>query len=816
MDQSEAKETGLSLRSLAIFEDALDVSRDERDAWLDNACGGDQVLLAEVKRLLAADELAERAMPTGGLKPDDAPMPVRIGHYRIVDRVGQGGMGDVFAAARDDGLFEHVVAIKRVRPSLFPATAQALFDRERRALATLSHRHIAQLYDGGVDETGAPFFIMELVCGAPIDRYVMDSDLSPRQIVEKVIQVCEAVQHAHQNLIVHADLKPANILVNEAGDPKIVDFGVARLLREEETDAMHPQTRGYASPQRAAGASPTPADDVFALGVVLRVLLTGERADMGDATTLASHAIETSEAFASRPAEWRHKRSRMVQGDLDAIIARACAPKPEQRYPAAIALAADLRAWLEIRPLAAKAHDRLHVFKRFLRRRRWRVAGGVAAALALVIGLTVTTTLWTQAEAARQQAEQRFTEVRSLAKYLLYDVYDRLERTPNSLAMRRDVARVAQGYLNQLANAPSAPPDVLLEAADGLVRVADLQAGRSRPNLGEFEEAVKNLDSADAIAAKLSSGPEAPRVAGLRAGIAARRAALAMNSKQELESARALLVSARLHLGKVAAGDPARLALATRIALEEAILGNWTGDYATARARAEEAVTLAGDVLARDKAARENWYLASRAQDALAEAVYYGVGESASEPEYRRLVAVTSEFSNANPTDMLGRRMAIEAHWALGTTLLGVGGRAADAVAELDRAAALLPGLLAFEPDDEGAIRAERIVLAARAQALATAGRFDEGVTLLRGQVDINTRAAEAPGAQPELLRSQAVTMAMLADLYADNGVAREACPLYAKVEAIFMGLEQRGLMSQLDKDSSLKMVQARQAELCR
>jgi len=808
-------DTSLARRALTVFEDALDVEPPAREAWLTDACDGDVALLTEVKRLLAADELAERSMPTGGLKPDDAPMPARIGHYRIVDRLGQGGMGDVFVAARDDGLFEHVVAIKRVRPSLFPATARALFDRERRALASLSHRHIAQLYDGGVDETGAPFFIMELVRGAPIDRYVADNDLSPQQIVEKVVQVCEAVQHAHQNLIVHADLKPANIMVNEAGDPKIVDFGVARLLREEDADAMHPQTRGYASPQRAAGAAPTPADDVFALGVVLRVLLTGERGDMGEATTLASQAIETSEAFAARPAAWRQKRSRMVQGDLGAIMARACAAKPEERYPAAIALAADLRAWLEIRPLAAKAHDRLHVFRRFLRRRRWRVIGGATAALALVVGLSVTTMLWTQAEAARRQAEQRFTEVRSLAKYLLYDVYDRLEQTPQSLAMRRDVARVAQGYLNQLADAPSAPADVLLEAADGFVRVADLQAGRSRPNLGEFDQAVKNLDSADAIAARLSVGETQTDVAGLRAGIAVRRAALAMNSTQDLETAGKLLDAAKGYLPHVGADDPAAPALATRVALEEAILGNWQGDYGPARARAADAVKLAAGLLDRDNSIREHWYLAARAQDALAEAVYYGVSDVASEAEYRKLVEVTSEFMRRNPDDMLGWRMAIEAHWALGTTLTGFKGRADDAVTELDRAAALLPTLLAFQPDDEGAIRTQRIVLAARAQALATAGRFDEGVALLRKQVDISARAAEAPGAKPELLRSQAVTLAMLADLYFDNGVAREACPLYVKAESIFVGLETRGLLSELDRGTGLKMVRVRKAELC-
>ena len=244
-------ETSLTRRAFAVFEDALDIEdTEERDAWLVSACGSDQPLFHEVKRLLRADAAAERAMPTGGLQPTAGPMPKRIGHYRVVDMLGQGGMGEVFIGARDDGLFDHVVAIKRIRPSLLPETARALFDRERRALAMLSHRHIAQLYDGGVDETGAPYFIMELVRGVPIDVYAANHDLSPRQIVEKMIAVCDAVQHAHQNLIVHADLKPANILVNDAGDPKVVDFGVARILRDADDITLHPQTPGYASPQR--------------------------------------------------------------------------------------------------------------------------------------------------------------------------------------------------------------------------------------------------------------------------------------------------------------------------------------------------------------------------------------------------------------------------------------------------------------------------------------------------------------------------------------------------------------------------------------
>ena len=292
-------------RALLIFEDALEAEDADREAVIAAACAGDAVLEAEVRRLLKADAMAERAMPTGGLQPREGPMPTRIGHYRIVERLGQGGMGDVFVGARDDGLFDHAVAIKRVRPTLFAETARALFERERRALAALGHRHIAQLYDGGVDETGAPYLIMELVRGVAFDDYALSHDLSPRRIVEMMIAVCEAVQHAHQNLIVHADLKPANILVNDAGDPKVVDFGVARLLSEANEAGLYPQTPGYSSPQRVAGAAPTPADDVFALGAILRALLTGE-APRGPAhTLLTSVAIEKSVTFADRPPKWR-------------------------------------------------------------------------------------------------------------------------------------------------------------------------------------------------------------------------------------------------------------------------------------------------------------------------------------------------------------------------------------------------------------------------------------------------------------------------------------------------------------------------------
>lgn len=809
-------DAALTRRALAIFEEALETGDAERDAYLATACADDPALLDEVRRLLKADAMAERAMPTGGLQPRDEPIPSRIGRYRIVERIGQGGMGDVFVGARDDGLFEHAVAIKRVRPTLFAETARALFERERRALAALSHRHIAQLYDGGVDDGGAPYLIMELVRGVAIDDYVHTHDLPPRRIVEMMIAICEAVQHAHQNLIVHADLKPANILVNEAGDPKVVDFGVARLLGETNDAGLYPQTPGYASPQREAGAIPTPADDVFALGAILRALLTRESPRSAAPTLLASQAIERSAAFADRPPQWRNSRARAVHGDLDAIVLRACAAEAEQRYPAAVALAVDLRAWLDFRPITSRTGDRVYVLQKFVRRRRWRVIGGAVATFGLIGALTVTSILYAQADSARREAETRFTEVRSLARYVVNDLYDRLERMPQTLVLRRDAARVAQRYLDALAETPSAPPAVLQEAAEGLVRIADLQAGRSRANLGEVDAALENLARADAIARKLETlKPRDASLAALRAGIEIRHAAIAMNSQQDFDTATRLLDKAGQDILVIPATSRARAILTVQHEVETAILGNWKGAYPESVLRAQHAIDVASALTPDPADARDLQYLLARAWDAKAEAIYYGQGAAPSESAYRHLVNLTSAYAAAHPEDMLGVRLAIEAHWALGVTLLGID-RAKDGLVEMDAASALVPVLLQFQPDDDGAKRTQHIVLSARAQALAMAGRFKEGVALLREQVDISEDLVARSSNLPANVRSQGVTLAMLADLYDDNGLYTESCPIYAQADAIFSDLDKRGELSQLDRDSSQKMIRERQAKHCK
>jgi hypothetical protein len=761
----------LSKRALDVFEAALARPEAERAAWIDAACADDAALRASVDRLVEADSGATGLMPTGGaiLAGLGAPPPERVGRYKIISTLGAGGMGETFLAARDDGLFDHEVAIKLMRPSALPDTARALFDRERQTLAKLSHANVAQLFDGGVTESGLPFLIMELVRGESIDAFVQARAIDLSGVARLLIDVCDAVQYAHQNLIVHADLKPENILVTAEGAVKVIDFGVARVLRDtEEEGALYPYTPAYASAQRRAGAAPTPADDVYALGALLRHLTRGRR----------------------KPR------------DVTDIIARACAEDVADRYPSAAALRDDLQAWLQLRPIAARAHDGVYVARKFVRRRRWGVLAGVIALIATFGALGVMTSLYFQADHARRLAEERFADVRGLAGYLLFDVYERLERTPGTLAMRRDVAREAQSYLDELSRAPNAPLDVRIETIEGLLRIADLQGARDGANLGDFDGARANLARAYELTDAL---PQGARGAALRARVALARASLAMNLDQDFATASSFMAAAQAAVDVAGSSE-----LRARLLVEQAVLANWEGRYDDAERDAVEAI----GALGAEGAPRAAMIMLARARDALAEAHYYRERLPESEAEYAQVVGLLSAYASLHPDDMAVLRNLIRARWALATAMLQQN-RPDDALHELDVAAAEVPRLLAFEPADEAAQRSQRIVTIAQAQALAMSGRFEEGVAIVQRQVDARARLYQVEPQVSENARSYAISLAMLADLYADHARESEACLLYAQSRALMDALARANRFSEQDRNNALSMVLERQQRHC-
>lgn len=418
-------------RARALFEAALEISPDQRDALLLQAAADDPRLRDDVRALLRVHDQADVTLsgPFSGPRTVVADhtrlIGTRVGSYRIDSEIGTGGMGTVFLATRDDGGVARRVAIKFLRRSVASDLALHRFREERQILARLNHPNIAALIDGGMTPDGQPYFVMEYVSGKPITQWCDAWRIDLRQRLVLFLQVAGAVQHAHRHLIVHRDLKPGNILVTDEGVVKLLDFGIAKLLRDEEGDDHLPLTQGgarlftpeYASPEQVHGLSVGPGSDIYALGVLLFELLSGQRplplsgkliSEMEDivATTvppLASTVLTPTRGALLGLPSTRQLRRR-IAGDLDAIVARTLRKQPRHRYGSVEDLARDVHAWLDHKPVAARADGTLYRAGRFIRRHRSLSLGGASLAAALIGGMLVSTAARRAADAARFRA----------------------------------------------------------------------------------------------------------------------------------------------------------------------------------------------------------------------------------------------------------------------------------------------------------------------------------------------------------------------------------------------------------------------------
>jgi len=271
-----------------VLDKAIGISTTERPAFLESACAGDPELRAEVESLLASHDEAGTAFlqkPAANLNLSSqetvepkARIGRRVGVYQILELIGEGGMGEVYRAVRADGQYDKEVAVKLVRAGLDTASVVERFRHERQVLASLDHPNIARLYDGGTTEDGIPYLVMELIEGTPIDEYCDTHKLNVTERLQLFQQVCSAIQYAHQRLVIHRDIKPGNILVTKDGTPKLLDFGIAKILdatASANATLVNPMTPEYASPEQVRGEPITTATDVYSLGVVLYQLLTG-------------------------------------------------------------------------------------------------------------------------------------------------------------------------------------------------------------------------------------------------------------------------------------------------------------------------------------------------------------------------------------------------------------------------------------------------------------------------------------------------------------------------------------------------------------
>ncbi|MDE3197540.1 MAG: serine/threonine protein kinase, partial [Acidobacteriota bacterium] len=453
----------------------MDLSEEDLPAFLAESCKGNEELLRAVQDLikLAAD-VDQDPLWTGTALQHEArasviPENSRFDRYQVLERIGAGGMGAVYKAVRAGDQFSKLVAIKVVHDP--DEAAVQRFIEERRILAALDHPNIARLLDGGTTPEGYPFLAMEYIEGAPIDRYVEERRLRPRQVLELFRAVCSAVSYAHRNLVVHRDLKPSNILVTADGTPKLLDFGIARLVDEEARrtrTGFSAMTLEYSSPEQIRGGIVGTASDIYSLAVVLYELLAGHSPYSGRPGTveLARHICEESAAPLSARA------GEVLDPDVANIVAMAMRKEPARRYASADQMDEDIRRYLGGYPIMARADTRRYRLAKFIGRNKVYVAAGAAILIASVAG--VGATIW-QARIARREAAlatARFNDLRELSNSYLFEFHDAVASLPGSTAARALVVKRALQYLDKLSKDASTNPELQRELAAAYERLS--------------------------------------------------------------------------------------------------------------------------------------------------------------------------------------------------------------------------------------------------------------------------------------------------------------------------------------------------------
>ena len=461
-------DVALERKALTLFEAMLDIDDDGREKWLAEQTGDDARLRKRVTQIWRADKAA--TMQTGAAMDAVEPMPPpdSIGAYKITGTIGSGGMGTVYAAERDEGDFEHAVAIKLIKPGILSERLVARFNHERQILARLNHPHITRLFDGGTTADGQPYIVMERVDGTALLSWLSAEDPDEEERLRLLLQICDAAAHAHRNLIVHRDLTPANVLVDAEGQAKLIDFGIARPDGEEviKDAAKMPlttltMTPGYAAPERLAGDAATVQSDIYSVGHLLAEIVDSPRS-----------------------------------AELNAVIAKATAKNPADRYLAMEQLAEDIRLYLDGRPVEALPGSTYYRVGKWARRNT-ALAGAIGAlVVATLVGAGATGWWWSQAAEARDEAETRFDEVRGIANFMLFDLYDELEPISGNTKALSQIADESKAYLERLRASDNLDPDLRLEIARGYHRLSTISGNPEGANLGRREDARQFLDRA--------------------------------------------------------------------------------------------------------------------------------------------------------------------------------------------------------------------------------------------------------------------------------------------------------------------------------
>lgn len=481
----------------------LEMKAEERSAYLGRLAPS---LREEVEAMLDADSSTAGFLEEPLVQLQPSAPPKRIGHYAIQREIGRGGMGTVYHAIRDDEAYQAEVAIKVLQVGLDSDFFARRLRFERQLLAYLNHPSIVRLLDGGATPDGRPYLATEYVEGQPLLAWCRERKLGLEARLRLFLPVCDAVHYAHQNLIIHCDLKPGNVMVNQQGTPKLLDFGIARLLVSTPVQGditaagLRLLTLPYASPEQIRGERVTTTTDVYSLGATLFELLTGS-APFGSTRPLTTLEADPPLASARITSESPVKADEL-RGDVDNILRKAMDPQSGRRYESAEQLAADLRRYLEHEPVMARPLTRRYQLQKFAQRNRPLVWGLAAAAAALAIGATVSALGWREAARERDQARRLYDNAHQLARAFVFDLDDTLRKFGPTGA-RKLIVEKGLASLDRLAADPLADRTVRREMVDAYMKLGDVLGREGSANVGQTAEAQRSYEKARQLGQQL-------------------------------------------------------------------------------------------------------------------------------------------------------------------------------------------------------------------------------------------------------------------------------------------------------------------------
>ena len=748
-------ETDRAERVAELVESALEREPSEWAAFLAAASGGDQSLRAEAESLLRHQEQARDFIEAPAFQMaaelfDDGDGELHAGQtldgYEIKRLLGEGGMGEVYLA-RDVELGREV-ALKVVKRGLGTADVLRRFRHEEQILAGLNHPHVARLFGGGKTEEGLPYFVMEYIEGQPFDKFCDEQQLSTAARLQLFRQVCAAVSYAHRHLVVHRDIKPSNIIVTPAGEPKLLDFGIAKLLDPERAQAasqtvtmLGVMTPEYASPEQVRGEPVTTASDIYSLGVLLYELLTGHRPyhlqsrrpdeiarviceqEPERPSTAISRRVEvpgvagaparliTPESIGRIRNEQPAQLRRRLAGDLDNIVLLALRKEPARRYTTVEQFSEDIRRYLDGLPVIARKATFAYRAAKFVGRHKVGVASAALVVLALIAGLT--TTIWQArvARAERTRAERRFNDVRKLANSNLFELHDAIANLPGSTPARELLVKNALEYLDSLAQEAQGDASLQRELVAAYLKVGNVQGNPNNANLGDTAGALESYRKALAIVARLTASDPADAPARRFVGV-----------------------------------------ISEKMCDVQAATGDINGAVESQRRSLSIFKTIADAAPAADVAARQSLAISHvKLGDVLGNANFTNAGDAAGAMQsYLASAGILESLHAADPANPKTRRLLGLIYERLGT-MLEAAGKLDEALETYRKSSAIREPLAADFPTDTDAVRDAAIahekigdVMTARGELQEALESRRKSLEIFQGLVDADPKNAQA------------------------------------------------------------------------